>query len=204
MNDIQTTIESLSKKGFRAVYAKNAKEALDYVLTVIGKDETVGVGGSVTLQETGIVDALIERGNTVYWHWLAKKKGEDADETRRKAIIANAYLSSANAITKTGDLVNIDGTGNRVASMLYGPEKIIIVAGRNKITYNYNSAIARIKSIACPKNARRLGLDTPCAKTGKCEECTGASRMCNVTVRIQHPTSGKEMHVVLIGGDFGY
>lgn len=203
MNDIEKTIEALNRKGFRAVIAKDAKEALDYVLSAIGKGETVGVGGSVTLQEMGIVDALINRGNTVYWHWLAKKNGWNDDETRQRAMAADVYLSSTNAVTSAGDLINIDGTGNRVASMIYGPGKVIIVAGKNKITSNPHTAVARIKSVACPKNARRLGFDTPCAKTGKCEECSGPDRMCSVTVRIQYPTRGKEMHVVLIDGDFG-
>jgi hypothetical protein len=204
MNDIETTIKALNKKGFKAVYAKDAKEALDRVLSVVGRNESIGVGGSVTMQETGIVDALIERGNTVYWHWLAWNKGQDADETRKKAMSADVYLSSTNAVTTAGDLINIDGTGNRAASMFYGPNKVIIVAGRNKISSNPHTAVARIKRVACPKNARRIGLDTPCAKTGKCEECNGTSRMCNVTIRIQYPTNGKEIHVVLIDGDFGY
>lgn len=204
MYDIEKTLESLNKKGFKAVLVKDAKEALDYVLSVVGKDESVGVGGSMTIQETGIADALIDRGNTVYWHWIAKKLGQDEAATRKKAMAADAYLSSSNAITEGGDLVNIDGSGNRVASMFYGPDKVIIVAGKNKITSNPHTAVARIKSVACPKNARRLGLDTPCAKTDKCEECTVASRMCNITVRLQYPPKGKQIHVVLIDGDFGY
>lgn len=204
MNDIEKTIEALNKKGFKAVFAKDAKDALDYVLSTVGKGDTIGVGGSVTMQETGIVDALIERGNTVYWHWLAKKNGQNEGEIRKIAMAADVYLSSTNAVTMSGDLINIDGTGNRVASMFYGPDKVIIIAGKNKIASNANTAMARIKSVACPKNARRIGFDTPCSKTGKCGECSGANRMCNVTVRIQYPTIGKEMHVVLIDGDFGY
>ncbi len=204
MNDIETTVGALNKKGFKAACVKDAKEALNYVLSVVGKGDTVGVGGSVTLQETGIVDALLERGNTVYWHWLAKKTGQDPNEIRKKAMAADVYLSSTNAVTLAGDLINIDGTGNRAASMFYGPDRVIIVAGRNKIASNPHTAVARIKSAACPENARRLGLDTPCARKGKCSECGGKSRMCNVTVRIQCPTTGKEMHVVIIDGDFGY
>jgi L-lactate utilization protein LutB len=204
MNDIEKTIESLNKKGFKAVYVKDAQAALDYVLSVIGKDESVGVGGSITTQETGIVDALLSRGNTLYSHWIAKSKGQNAEEVRRKAMTADAYISSTNALTVAGDLINIDGTGNRTAAMIFGPNKVVVVAGKNKITSNPNTALARIKSVACPKNARRLGYDTPCARTGKCEECSGPDRMCNVVVRLQCPASGKEFHVVIIDGDFGY
>lgn len=204
MNDIEKTIESLNKKGFKAVYAKDAQAALEHVLAIIGKDESVGVGGSITTKETGIVDALQKRGNTLYSHWIAKSEGQDADEARRKAMTADAYLSSANAVTLQGDLINLDGTGNRTAAMIFGPKKVVVVAGRNKITSNPHTAVARIKSVACPQNARRLGLNTPCAATGKCSECDSPERMCNVVTRLQYPTTGKEIHVVIIDGDFGY
>lgn len=204
MNDIEKTLESLNKKGFKAVYAKDAQAARDYVLSVIGSDESVGVGGSMTTKETGIVDALLARGNTLYSHWIAQSNGKSADEARRKGMTADAYLSSTNAVTLAGDLVNIDGSGNRIAAMIFGPEKVVIVAGKNKITSNPNTAVARIKSVACPQNARRLGYDTPCAATGKCEECSGPDRMCSVITRMQYPTRGKEIHVVIIDGDYGY
>ncbi|MDD5018379.1 MAG: lactate utilization protein [Eubacteriales bacterium] len=204
MNDIEKTIAALNRKGFHAVYVKDADEARAYVLSVVGDDEAVGVGGSMTLNETGIVDALYERGNTVYSTTLAKKLGLDADKARRDGVSADVYLSSSNAITLDGDLINIDGYGNRVTAMAYGPKKVIVVAGRNKLTKDPMTAVTRIKEIACPLNARRLGLNLPCAVTGKCNECSSPQRMCNVTMRIQYPASGKEFHVVLIDGDFGY
>lgn len=204
MNDIEKPLGSLNKKGFKAVYAKDAQAAADYVLSVIGENETVGVGGSITTRETGIVGALIKRGNTLYSHWTEKSGGQNADDSRKKAMTADAYISSANAVTLEGELVNIDGTGNRTAAMLYGPQKIVIVAGKNKITPNSNTAVARIKRVACPKNAMRLGFDTPCAKTGKCADCDSPQRMCNAVVRLQRPTGKKEIHVVIIDGEFGY
>ncbi len=204
MSDIKKTLEALDNKGFKAVFAKDAPEALSYVLSQISKQESVGVGGSVTLAETGITEALIERGNTVYSGSLAQKNGQDAYAARKAGMSADVYISSTNAVTLEGDLINIDGIGNRAAAMFYGPDKVIIVAGRNKITTNPNTAIARIKKEACPKNAVRLGLDTPCAKTGKCEDCGSPQRMCNVVVRIQYPPRGKEIHVVMIDADFGY
>ncbi len=204
MNDILRTIDALNEKGFKAVFAQNAAEAVDYVLSQIGINDTVGFGGSQTLFETGIADALVNRGNTVYSRELATRTGGDADASRLLGMTADVYLTSTNALTLDGDLVNIDGSGNRVAAMFYGPKKVIVVAGRNKLTPNPHTAVARIKKIACPQNARRLGLSTPCALEDRCTDCDSPQRMCNVTVRIQRPTRGKEMHVVIIDGDFGY
>ena len=204
MSDIQQTIDALNKKNFTAIYAKTPGEAIAYVLSQIGKDDTVGVGGSMTLQETGIIDALLNRGNTLYSSDLANKRGEDPNEAWKNGMTADVYLTSTNAVTLDGDLINIDGRGNRAAAMFYGPQKVIFVAGKNKITKNPHTAIARIKKFACPQNAKRLGFTTPCALTGKCADCDSPERMCNVTIRIQYPTREKEMHVVLIDGDFGY
>ncbi len=204
MNDIEKTIDALSRKGFRAAYARNAEEAVSYVLSVISGKDTVGMGGSMTLFETGIVDALISRGNTVYSSDLAARNGGDKAAAKRLGMTADVYLTSTNALTLDGDLINIDGIGNRVAAMFYGPERVIFVAGRNKLTANPHTAIARIKKVACPQNARRLGISTPCATEDRCTDCDHERRMCNVTVRLQRPTRGKEMHVVIIDGDFGY
>jgi len=204
MNDIERAIEALNKKGFKAVYAKDAPEAVTYVLSQIGREQTVGFGGSQTLFETGIADALLSRGNTIYSSELAARAGADTAEPKRLGMTADVYLTSTNALTLEGDLINIDGVGNRVAAMFYGPQKVIFVAGKNKLTANPHTAIARIKKIACPMNARRLNLSTPCALEGKCADCDSDQRMCRVTVRLQYPTRGKEMHVVIIDGDFGY
>jgi L-lactate utilization protein LutB len=204
MNDIKKTIEALSKKGFKAVYAKNTQDAVSYVLSVIGENDTVGMGGSMTLFETGIANALVNRGNTIYSSDLAVKTGGDTDAAKRNGMTADVYLTSTNALTLEGDLVNIDGRGNRVAAMIYGPQKVIFITGKNKLTANPHTAVARIKKVACPQNARRLGLSTPCATQNHCTDCDSEQRMCNVTMRLQRPTRGKEMHVVVIDGDFGY
>ena len=204
MNEIEKTLQALSDKGFKAVFAENAEKAKDYVLSAIAQSDTVGCGGSMTLFETGIMDALVDRGNTVYSSELAAQSGGDKEAAKQHGMRADVYLSSTNALTLDGDLINIDGVGNRVAAMIYGPQKVIIVAGRNKLTQNPHTAIARIKKQACPPNARRLNLSTPCATENRCADCDSPQRMCNVTVRIQYPPRGKDVHVVLIDGDFGY
>ena len=205
MSDIQQALDALNRKGFNAVYAADADEAKDIVLSLIGGHESVGVGGSVTLDQIGLLDALADSGHVVYSTILAARRGGGSkEEMRRLGMTADVYLSSTNALTLQGDLVNIDGIGNRVAGMIYGPKKVIIVAGRNKLTKDPHTAVARIKKQACPPNARRLGLNTPCAKQGVCADCDSPQRMCNVVVRIQWPPHGKEYHVVLVDGDFGY
>ncbi len=204
MNNIEKIIDIMNKKGFKAVYLKDADEAVSYVLSIIAKNDTVGLGGSMTLFETGIADALVSRGNCVYSSELAGRSGGDKEAAKRNGMTADVYLTSSNALTLDGDLVNIDGAGNRVAAMIYGPQKVVFVMGKNKLTDNPHTAVARIKKVACPQNARRLGLSTPCATENHCTDCDSEQRMCNVTIRLQRPTRGKEMHVVVIDGDFGY
>ena len=204
MNDIEKTLTALNRKRFIAVYAKDAQEAKDYVLSQIKDADVVGAGGSMTLRETGIIDALLERGNTVVSADVAQKNGQDQVAAQHAGMNTDVYLSSTNALTLDGDLINIDGRGNRVAALFFGPPKVIIVTGKNKLTANPHTAVARIKKVACPQNARRLGYHTPCADTGVCGDCSIPQRMCNVTVRMQYPTRDKEIHVVLIDGDFGY
>lgn len=204
MSDTVNAVEVFNKKGYKAVVVDNAEQACSHVLSVIGVDDSVGVGGSITLGQIGVCEMLLERGNTVYSSAQAKKTGMDKDESRLRSMGADVYLSSSNAVTLEGDLINIDAIGNRVAGMFYGPKKVVIVAGRNKIATNPHTAILRIKKIACPQNTKRLGLDTPCAKTGKCNECDSPQRICNVVTRIQYPPWGKEIHVVLIDEDYGF
>ncbi len=204
MGEMQKCLDALNKKGFHAQGVPDKETAVRKILEIIGEDETVGAGGSMTLEETGVVDTLLERGNTVYSSNVAKKTGMDKEEARKKAMTADVFLSSTNALTLEGDLINIDAIGNRVAGMFYGPDKVVIVTGSNKLTENPHTAIRRIKDIACPLNTKRLGLNTPCAITGKCNECSSPQRICNVTVRIVYPPWGKQMHVIIIDGDYGF
>lgn len=204
MSDLSKAVDVFNKKGYKAVSVDNAEQALKHVLSVIGADDTVGMGGSVTLDQIGMVEALLSRGNTIYSSAVARQNGKDPDEARLLAMGADVFLSSSNAVTLQGDLINIDAIGNRVAGMFFGPKKVVIVAGRNKISTNPHTAVLRIKNTASPMNTKRLGLDTPCAKSGKCEECDSPQRICNVVVRIQYPPWGKEVHVVLIDEDLGF
>ena len=192
-------LDNLNRHGFVAKYFNTRKEAANDILCSINPDESVGIGGSVTIDQLGVYDSLVERGNTVFWHWKEK-----TTDVRKKALLSDVYLCSANALMDSGELVSIDGGGNRVAAMFYGPKRCFIVCGTNKIVSGYDAAIERIKSVACPKNARRLNMKTPCAKTDKCFECAPDLRMCRVTVRYSYPMVGRETRVYVIGEELGF
>jgi hypothetical protein len=202
-DQIKVLLAAFNKRKIPCSFAKNRSEALNWALACIEPNSTVGIGGSVTVNELNIVEPLKEKGCTIYWHWQAGSPEETA-QIRRRAMNADVYMCSSNAITMDGRLVNIDGTGNRVASMVFGPKKVLIVAGINKITDNLDAALQRIKNVACPLNARRLGLNTPCARTGKCHDCNSRHRMCNVTTIIEGKPYGSDMHVLIVGENMGF
>ena len=192
--------KGLEKRGYTVYLFRTAQEAKDYLLSAIAPHQSVGFGGSMTLKNMGLEQALAERGNSVYWHWTA----EDKEDAQRKAAVADVYLTSANAVTKSGQIINVDGHGNRVAATLHGPGRVIFVVGRNKITENYDEAMDRIRNVVSPANAKRMNLDTPCAKTGRCMDCSSKQRICNVTVVLERRLMGYQMDVILVDEDLGY
>jgi L-lactate utilization protein LutB len=197
---IDRTAASLEKCGFEAITAENRDEAREKVLNLIPADSTVGVGGSVSLKEIGVIDALVSRGNTVYY-----KAGAAPDFDYRKAqLTSDVFLSSTNAITVDGDIVNVDGTGNRVAAMSFGPGRVIIVTGWNKIVSDVGAAFQRIRDVAAPLNAKRLELDVPCAKTGYCVDCVAPDNICRITTIISRRPKTTAFTVVLVAEQLGY
>ena len=196
------TLYALVRKGFAVHHAATQGEAADIVKSLIPPEASVGFGGSVTVREMGLYEALKEANHPVHWHW---KNDEPKPEVFALAAQADVYLTSSNAITADGCLVNIDGTGNRVGAMIAGPKQVIVVAGANKLVDGgIPQAIARIKAVACPLNARRLGLDTPCGVSGKCDAANCQKSMCNVTSVIERPVGGHKITIVLVDEDLGY
>ena len=155
--DYTALTHSLSARRFLPQVFDTAEEAKAAALAIIGA-KSVGIGGSATVRDMHLAEALQENGNQVYWHWLAAKEAKQA--ARDKALTADVYMCSSNALTTDGRLVNIDGTGNRAAGLIYGPHEVIVILGKNKIVGSLDEAIDRIKRDTCPQNARRLGLDT--------------------------------------------
>ena len=196
------TLYALVRKGFTVHHAATAREAADLVMNLIPEGASVGFGGSVTVRDMGLYEALKETGRTPHWHW---KNDEPKPDVFASALNSDVYLVSSNAITADGCLVNIDGTGNRVGAMIHGPKQVIVIAGSNKLVNGgIPQAIARIKSVACPKNAQRLGLNTPCGLTGKCNAEACEKGMCNVTSIIEKPVGGHKITIVLVDEELGY
>jgi L-lactate utilization protein LutB len=192
----------LNLRGFSAEYAATGREAKKIILGLVG-DSNCGFGGSVTVRDLGIYDALKSNGNQLYWHWMAP--AGEKDEMHRKAMQADFFIASANAVTESGALVNTDRTGNRIAAMFFGPKNVIIVAGVNKLVPDLDAAMKRIKDVAAPLNAKRVGLKTPCAKTGNCFDCSSHERICNITAVMDAPSSHTEKeYVILVGEELGY
>jgi hypothetical protein len=164
----------------------------------------VAVGGSATLFETGVIDFL----RSGKYNFLDRhKKGlsrENIKEIFRKSFFCNDYLVSTNAVTEDGELYNVDGTGNRVAAMLYGPDHVIVIVGSNKIVKDVNAAVEKVKQDAAPANTKRLGIDTPCSKIGYCVDCKSDSRICNDYVLIKRQNVKGRIKVIILDEDFGY
>ena len=196
------TLYALVRKGFTVHHAATQAEAKAIVMSLIPEDASVGFGGSVTIRGMGIYDDLKAAGRNPHWHWM---NDEPKPEVFSLAANADVYLTSTNAITADGCLVNIDGTGNRVGAMIAGPKQVIVVVGTNKLVNGgIPQAMARIKSVACPQNARRLGLDTPCAALNRCDAANCQRSMCNVTSIIERPVGGHKITIVLVDEEMGY
>jgi hypothetical protein len=195
----EAVVKALQKNDFAATYAPTSKEAVDKLLELIPQEASIGYGGSMTLDALGIVAKLTERGNPV----LSPKKGDDIVAVRRKHLSADVYLSGTNAVTLDGKLYNVDGTGNRVAAMTFGPEKVFIVVGINKVVKDLAEAESRVKIWAAPPNCKRLGLANPCTQTRVCVDCQSPARICNVTLIMNKRPKKTDVHVIVIGEELG-
>jgi len=194
--DLEKTIRSLEGRGFKVTHFASAAEAASYLGGAI-RGKTVGIGGSKTVEALGLYETLAEQ-NTVYWHW--KTPGRD---TLKAAALADVYLSSVNAISEDGEILNIDGTGNRVAGMLFGHEKVYLVAGTNKIAPDFDAALYRARNTAAVQNCARLGKKTPCQIDGTCHDCRSPEKICRALTVLWAPMGGMETEVVLIDEALG-
>ena len=197
MGTFDTVKKNLEDRGYAVrVFGTGAEAAAYLDGAVDGK--TVGFGGSMTLDQLGLYDAL-GRHNTVVWHWK-----QEAGPARREAMQTDIYLTSANGLAETGEILNIDGIGNRVAATLFGHEKVYFVIGRNKVAPTYEEALWRARNIASPQNARRLGKKTPCAVKGdRCYDCKSPERICRGLVTLWGPMMGMETEILLVDEDLG-
>lgn len=200
--NFETVKTNLEKLGYKVSCFATKEAAVDYLDQQVD-GTTVGFGGSVTLEEIGLYERL-KTHNEVYWHQKLPK-GADSKPMRLKANAAKVYFSSVNGLAETGEIINIDGAGNRVASMFYGHEKLYLVAGENKLAPDYDSALYRARNIASPLNAKRLGANTPCAVKGdRCYDCKSPGRICRGLSVFWGNLMGACIEVVLIHEKLGY
>ena len=194
--------ENLKDLGYQVSIFDTKEQAADYLCGQI-QNTTVGFGGSMTLREMGLYDRLAET-NTVHWHW--QPQGDTTvPQTRMLARDTQVYLSSVNGLAETGEIINIDGSGNRVAETIFGHKKVYFVVGKNKLAEDYDKALWRARNIAAPQNAFRLKTKTPCAEMGdQCYDCKSPARICRALSVLWCAPTGSQYEVVLVKEDLGY
>ncbi|MBQ7063848.1 MAG: lactate utilization protein [Firmicutes bacterium] len=195
----KSIVKTLNEKAYDAHYVDNLEEARKLVLEMIPEGAVIGLGGSVTLNQMGILDDF----RSGKYQLIDRYRCEDHVKAYHEAMDSEYFVTSTNAITRTGELVNMDCSGNRVAAMIFGPRRVIVVTGANKVVKDLNEAIARIKTIA-PLNAKRNNHDTPCTHTGFCEDCLTQKRMCNYLTVIYHGMKNPgRISVIVVGDEVG-
>lgn len=200
----ETVIRNLEKRQMAAFYCPSAAEARDMALSFVKEGNSVSFGGSMTLEETGILEALRNRGDI---RLIDRANARNAQETKqifRDALSADCYFMSTNALTEDGELVNIDGNGNRLAALIYGPDQVIIVTGLNKVVPTVEDAVRRVRHTATPLNCIRLNRNTPCASTGTCADCLAPDCICNQVVITRRSGNPDRIKVILVGEALGY
>ena len=200
---VERTINALKKNNFEALFVPNSKAALEEVMKQIPDGATVGMGGSVTLRQTGLIEALEKRNIKLILTATAPVSDEERLEAIRKGFSTDIFLSSTNAVTEDGKIFNVDATGNRVGAMFVGPKKVMVVAGVNKIVKDIEAAEKRVKEWAAPQNAKRLGRKTPCVETGVCADCSSPDRICNIYVTLAKKPIRTDVTIILVGEQLG-
>ena len=200
---VERTIKALKKNNFEALFVPDSKGAFEEVMKRIPDGTTVAVGGSVTLAQIGLLDALEKRKINFIFPMKQGKTPEEVRALIQKTFLADIFLSGTNAITEDGKLYNVDATGNRVGAMFMGPKKVIVVSGVNKIVTDIEEAEKRVKDWVGPQNAKRLNRKTPCVETGVCGDCSSPDRICNIYVTLKKKPSRTDVAVILVGENLG-
>ncbi|MDO4489180.1 MAG: lactate utilization protein [Eubacteriales bacterium] len=199
--DFSTVKTNLEARGYNVKTFETGLEAADYIASSLN-NKTISFGGSMTVKEIGLYEKL-EKNNKLIWHWKPEE-GQSPKEALIAAVTSDVYISSVNGMAETGEIINIDGTGNRVASTIFGHEKVILVVGKNKVKKDYAEAYDHAKNVSAPLNAKRLERKTPCAVKGdKCYNCNSPERICHVTAVFDRAPRNGEYEVILINEELG-
>lgn len=200
----QRAAEALKRNYFDAMYFETAQEAVAEVIKYIKPGSTVGFGGSQTTRNMGLADAITAAGGVILNHNAPDLTPEERIEVMRRQQVCDVFISSSNAITLDGALCNVDGHGNRISAMTFGPRKVIIIAGTNKICKDETAAWERIRAVAAPLNMKRLNRPNPCTKTGQCMDCNLPTRGCNAYLTLRKKPALTDFSVIIVGEDMGY
>ncbi|MEG0165794.1 lactate utilization protein [Anaerorhabdus sp.] len=200
-NQITMCKAKLELHQFKVSVVENKEECIELLKECISPAETVAVGGSMTLFEAGIIDYLEHKTDI---HYLDRYHTEDAVEIYHQSLLSDVYITSSNAVTLDGKLYNVDGTGNRVAALTYGPDRVLVVVGWNKLVKDIDSAIERVEQIAAPTNAVRLNRGTPCTTLGYCVHCESEKRICSTQVITTRSHIKERIHVIIVKENLGY
>ena len=200
----QKCIQNLKKHGFDAFFFQHLDGARSFILKKVSQYDSFGFGGSDTTRQLDIIDGLMKMNKIIHDHWDDSLSSEESLDIRRKQLLCDCFFCSANAISMTGEIVNVDGVGNRTSAMAFGPRNVMIIAGVNTLTPDLNAAVDRIHEIAGPMRAKSLQMKTPCADTGICNDCNTPQRICRVTTILHRKPMLTDVSVILINEDLGY
>jgi L-lactate utilization protein LutB len=202
---VDKVIERLRVNNMKGYLANSREEACRLALGLIPAGATVAMGNSLTLRETGVFAALTGGDYKLINQFEAGIAPDENIRRRKQGLLADVYVSGTNALTAAGELVNIDGKGNRVAAMLFGPDKVIVVVGKNKLVRDLDEAWNRLRTQAAPALAKKLGRSTPCAATGVCSDCSSPERICRcyTVIGSQMPADSNRIHVIIVAEDLG-
>ncbi len=201
---LEKTAEALRRNGFSAAVFADRREVRPFLLAAARDAETVGFGGSITLAQIGFAGELKRAGKKLLIHGRPGLDPAERFALMRRQLSCDIFFSSTNALTLKGQLVNIDGTGNRVGAMAFGPPKVVVIVGVNKIVHDLDSALRRIKEEVVPPNAHRMGYAPPCTKTGICVDCDSPERVCRITTIIERQPRDTQITVCLVNENLGY
>ena len=199
----QILVKNLKSRHFDACYCKTREEALQKALSLIPEGSTVCWGGATSAQQIGLLDA-VKAGNYQVLDRDAAQTPQEREDMMRKGLLSHTFLTGANAISLDGQMVNIDGNGNRVGAIVYGPKQIIVIAGMNKVMDTLEAAVTRARTIAAPINAQRFGLSTPCSTTGSCADCKCVDSICNQLLITRNCRPAGRIHFILVGESLGF
>ncbi|GKX68005.1 lactate utilization protein [Inconstantimicrobium mannanitabidum] len=199
----ETLKKNFKLRNMDVEYFETLDEAKLRILSIVPVEASIGIGHSETLQNMKITDALLERGNVVYDKELAQNS-EECKALKKKALLTDWYITGSNAISVDGRIVNVDHSGNRVAAITFGPDRVIIVVGKNKIVDTVEEAVKRVKNVACPQNAKRAGYNPPCVKLNRCVNCVSKERVCNSLSIIEGQMDCNRIKVFIVNEEYGF